>query len=302
MPSRIYRLICIVDSVENGDQTISSMDASPDYLHIHILDSEYLRPIDETLEEISKSDGEVDNNLYQWGTIFEKDTHTRSTKVSAEEIKNYGQVGIGSFSRGSDERMGDFIGGGEAFLFNSQNFRLTKGNELFAAMDSQEYWTFQAANFCDASKIDDLRGFIISGRKNLMDILKEKSGSRPFVATFDAEFDDKFFTRSNGIFPEDVEFVAEPNLTLFDDKIKGGHLVGGSHNFGDLESLQQKFSSAEAGDIDFSLKIISPVFLKPINELKIAKKDGEFRAPRTEIEVNTAAQLIQEKWKEYKSK
>ena len=303
MPSRIYRLICILDSVASDDQTISSMDASPDYLHIHILDSSYLRPLEEALEDTLQGNVGTDNALYQWGTPFEKDTHTRSTKVSAEEIKNHGQIGIGSASRGNNEMEGDFIGGGEAFLFNSQNFRLTKGNEIFSAADSQKYWAFQTANFSNAVKIDDLSGSTISGRRNLMDILKEKSNSRPFVATFDAEFHGKFFTRSNGIFPEDLEFVREPELSLFDDEIKGGHLVGGNDNPGDVKSLQQKFSSEEEiKEIDFSLRILSPIFLKPLNELKIAKRNGTFRSPRTEIEVNGAAQLIQEKWKEYRSK
>jgi len=300
MPSKIYRLICIVDSINKGGDTISTMDASPDYLHIHILDSEHLNLIDSPIRKIPEK--ETSNTLYQWGTIFEKDTHTRSTKVSAEEIKEYGQIGIGSASRGRDERIEDFIGGGEAFLFDSQNFRITKGNGIFEAGDEQKYWTFQVADFSDATRTDDLKGQTISSRKNLMEILKLKSGGEPFIATFDATFNDRFFTRSNGIFPEDVRFIEDPNLVLFDTEINGGHLVGGSKNTGDIESLKQKFTQESIDIADFSLQIVSPVFLKPINELKIAKKNGEFRNPRTEIEVNKASQLIQQKWKEYKSK
>jgi len=298
MPSKIYRLICIVDSINKGGDTISTMDASPDYLHIHILDSEHLNPIDSPIREIPEK--ETSNTLYQWGTIFEKDTHTRSTKVSAAEIKKYGQIGIGSASRGSNERIGDFIGGGEAFLFDAQNFRITKGNGMFEAGDEQEYWTFQVADFSDALRTDDLLDQVISGRDNLMEILKLKSGGEPFIATFDVTFNDEFFARSNGILPEDVSFIEDPNLALFDTEIKGGHLVGGSQNTGDIESLKQKFTDESIDIVDFSLQIVSPVFLKPINELKIAKKNGEFRNPRTEIEVNKASQLIQDKWKEHK--
>ena len=45
-----HRLICVVDSVENNDQTPSTIDASPNYLHIHIL-----KPINQL--KIAKSDG-----------------------------------------------------------------------------------------------------------------------------------------------------------------------------------------------------------------------------------------------------
>ncbi len=35
-----YRVIHIVDSVKRGPKTVSRLDASPDYLHIHILKSD----------------------------------------------------------------------------------------------------------------------------------------------------------------------------------------------------------------------------------------------------------------------
>ena len=266
----IYRLICIANSVKDNENILSTTDTSSDYLHIHLLKSKYLKPIEEfVIKDPEESD---DKNLYQWGTIFEKDAHGRFAKVSAAEIKQYGQVGIGSIAKG-DEQEGDFIGGGEGFLFDSQNFRITKGNKVFPVTDDQTYWTFQIANLSDALRIPELFGQKISGRENLMHILKTRSGGRSFVATFDAIFDGRFFARSNGIFPEDMKHVENPHKSLLDKDIQGGHLVGGSDNSGDIASLKEAFDLAEVRAINFSCRIVSSVILKPIEELKIITKD-----------------------------
>lgn len=291
----VYRLICIVDSLAREVESNSTLDSSPEYLHIHVLDSKYLKPIDEFIQNLSGDD--LDNSLYQWGTNLEKIAHTRSAKVSAEEIKKYGQIGIGSAARGEGEQSGNFVGGGEAFLFNSQNFRIIKGNGVFESNDDQKYWTFQVADFNGAQRISDFRNIQVNGRENLMKILIEKSDGMPLIATFDAEFEGEFFARSNGIFPEEVDLVERSNESLFLKEINGGHLVGGSLNDGDIASLELEFSHEKSSSIDFNFLIVSDIVLKPIHEVKIAKKNGDFRKPRTDIEVNDAAQLIQKFWK-----
>ncbi len=299
MPSERYRLICVLDSISDGDNTQSSMDVSPDYLHIHILKSSYLNPLDDFINSSVKE--YADDALYQWGIPFEKNSHTRSAKVSAEEIFTKGNIGIGSAARGDNEDKEDFIGGGEGFLTGSQNFRVSKGNKVFSASTQQSYWTFQVSDFANSQKFDDITGIIVHGRENLMILLKDKSAGRPLIATFDAEFVGDFFARSNGIFPEDVGLVENPEKVLFSNDAEGGHLVGGSNNSGDLDSLSRIFSLDESMSSDFSIRIASSVAIKPIDEVKIFKKNGDFRSPRTEIEVNHAAQLIQKTWQNYKT-
>lgn len=293
MPSEKYRLVCILDAISDGFDNKSSMDVSPDYLHIHILKTSYLRPITELIELCENVESE--SVIYQWGIPFEKLSKVRSAKVSCEEVIKRGNVGIGSFAIGAAENKKDFIGGGEAFMSGSQNFRISKGNRVFESSAKQSYWTFQAADFGGSQRVDDIRGLVVNGRQNLMLLLKAKSGDKPFVATFDAEFEGDFFVRSNGIFPEDTGLVEDPEKFLFCNDAEGGHLVGGSDdNLGDLDSLGGISSS------DFCIKILSPVLIKPINEVRISKKNGEFRPPRAEIEVKQAAQLIQRKWREHK--
>jgi hypothetical protein len=296
MPSEIYRLICIVDSFQNGDQTPSIIDASPDYLHIHILKSAQLQTIEEFSSKLSdKTDNEI---LFQWGIPLEKDAKTRSEKVSASKVREFGNIGLGSAARGNGEQIGDFIGGGEGFLFDDQNFRITKGDTAFEAKNEQTYWTFQVADFNGAKKIGDFKDLTISGRNNLMQILKERSNGKPFVAVFDAQFEENLFARSNGIFPEDLSRVSDSKQSLFIGDVMGGHLVGGSTNEGDISSLRQTFSELEANKLDFTLTIKSEVILKPISELQIAKSDSSFRKPRTAIEVENAVQVIQKYWRE----
>ncbi len=293
MPSERYRLICVLDSVSDGDNTESSMDVSPDYLHIHIIKSSYLKPFDEFINSCAGNLN--DNTLYQWGIPFEKNSHIRSAKVSTEEIFTKGNIGIGSAARGEEDKK-DFIGGGEGFLAGSQNFRISKGNKVFTSNQQQSYWTFQVSDFSNSQKFDDFTNAIVSGRDNLTTLLKNKSRGKPFIATFDAEFEGNFFARSNGIFPEDISSTKNPDIALFAGDAEGGHLLGGSNNPGDLESLQ--ILSLNNGTYsNFSIRIVSSIAIKPISEVKISTKYGDFRRPRTEIEVNKAAQLVQTKWR-----
>ncbi len=257
--SKIYRLICILDSIKGEDKAVSC-----EYLHIHILKSDLIATIDEfakTLAARSKN-----YSLFQWGALWQKDVHVRSVKVLASEIKKFGQIGIGAAARGNNEQAGDFIGGGEGFLFNLQNFRITKGNQVFKALNDQGYWTFQVADF-NGAEIFDADRKIIKGRKELLRILKDKSGGRAFVAVFDAKFEGDFFARSNGVFPEDN--VTNSTQLLFDKEIKGGHLVGGSSDNGDILSLKERFTQEKACLIDFAFTITSNILLKPVNEVLI---------------------------------
>ena len=233
------------------------------------------------------------NTLTQWGIPLELAAKSRSPKVSSQEIKQHGQVGIGSAFRGN-EQSGNFFGGGEGFLFGSQNFRVTRGGKAFEVKDEEGFWTFQVADFAGAQAISDSVGQEISGRGQLLEMLKEKSGGKPFVAVFDAKLHKGSFVRSNGIFPEDE--VARRAKSTFDaqaDQTRGGHLVGGSGNKGDLLSLRESLGSEEAATNDFSLTIKSEILLKPIDELAIARSDDSFREPRTEIQVRDAAIKIQ---------
>ena len=290
-PQKTYRLICVLDSVSQGEATLSTLDASPDYLHIHALDSEILSPIAEfkkTLPQQSEN-----NTLTQWGIPLELAAKSRSPKVSSQEIKQHGQVGIGSAFRGN-EQSGNFFGGGEGFLFGSQNFRVTRGGKAFEVKDEEGFWTFQVADFAGAQAISDSVGQEISGRGQLLEMLKEKSGGKPFVAVFDAKLHKGSFVRSNGIFPEDeVARRAESTFDIKIDQTRGGHLVGGSNNEGDLQSLRTKLTDKQAAENDFSLTIKSEILLKPIDELAIARNDGSFRAPKTEVQVREAATKIQ---------
>ena len=303
--SGIYRLICILDSIKSDsldqDKILSEIDASPNYLHIHIAESKALESIDDfklKLKQESKN-----NILFQFGIPLEKDAKTRSEKISASEIAKFGNIGIGSAARGLSEEKHDFIGGGEAFLFDKNNLRITKGNAVFKADDNQKYWAFQTADFDGAKIIPDFKNVKINGREELVEILKKKSEGRAFIATFDVEFVGDFFARSNGIFPEDEKYIENPKITLFEKSVKGGHLVGGSKNLGDIASLKTKFKSDdETNSIDFALIIKSDILLKPIEELQIAKTDGGFRKPRTEVEVLNAVKIIENYWQNYKTK
>ena len=254
--NKIYRLICILDSTTSN------------YLHIHILDSSYLENFSKfsaTLQDQPKN-----NFLYQWGNISHLKEQNRSPKVKASEIKKFGHIGIGSAWRGIEKIDG--IGGGEGFLFNTKNFRIIKGNEVVAAKAEEEYWNFQIADFNGAQKISELQGKEISGREELTKILKnfskgQFSTGQIFIASFEAKFIGDFFARSNGIFPEDE--VLERSKSLFTSDIKGGHLVGGSRNSGDIKSLKEKFSENEALTIDFTIQITSDILLKSATELVI---------------------------------
>jgi hypothetical protein len=243
---RKYRFICILE------HPVSS-------LHIHILDNFYLKPLEKFSATISPK---IKNNfLFQWGSPVDLKNKIRREKVSAKEIKKFGEIGIGSAFRGEEKKGG--IGGGEGFLFNDENFRIIKGNEVLKASDDEKYWTFQIADFSGAKKVSGIKK--ISGRKNLKKILLEKANGKGFVATFDAEFIGEFFARSNGIFPEDK--VKNREESLFEKKIKGGHLVGGDAASGNIKSLKNKFSEERAKQIDFAFKIAGPVLLKSHNSL-----------------------------------
>lgn len=134
--SNEYRLICVLDSVGNE---FSDLDLSPNYLHIHALKSDQLESLTKFKDSLS-FDG-TNCSIKQWGVPLEKSTRIRSEKVSLQDAKKFGQIGIGSAARGNEE-MGNFIGGGEGFLFGNQCFRITKGGEAFAMQDDEKFWTF----------------------------------------------------------------------------------------------------------------------------------------------------------------
>ncbi|NBV06159.1 MAG: hypothetical protein EBS06_02850 [Proteobacteria bacterium] len=240
-----YRFICVVDSAKKTDDegNLSDLDVSPGYLHIHIVDSEVLDPIEKFSKKLSKES--LNKYLFQWGIPLEKDAKTRSRKVLASEVKEFGQVGIGSLARGENEQKKDFIGGGEAFLCDSKNLRITKGNSLFEVADNEGYWTFQVCDFNGSKKISHLKDQSINGRDSLMNLLTEISEGKPCMSIFDAEFNGNFFARSNGIFLEDKSLVKDSSISLFDNEAVGGHLVGGSSNEGDLKSLQERFNQSK---------------------------------------------------------
>lgn len=244
--NRKYRFICILDSLH-----------SP-YLHIHILDSSYLKP----LAEFSFSSEAKNHDLFQWGDIADLEKKSRRPKVTASEIKKFGTIGIGSAWMGVEGIDG--CGGGEGFFFNGENFRIIKGNEVVAAKKDETYWNFQIADFDGAKKID-LGNKKIFGRMQLTKILSEIANKQIFISSFDAEFVGDYFARSNGIFDSDE--VENRTNSLFLNEIKGGHLVGGSKNSGDLKSLRLNFSDEQAQESDFTLELRSEILLKPAQKI-----------------------------------
>jgi|GEM_PF-2444272 len=288
---KTYRLICVLDSLSREGSTPSALDLSPNYLHIHALESSQLQPIDEFRRSLSFD--AADFSIRQWGIPLELAAHNRSVKVLSEEIKRHGQIGIGSAARGVESgNTPNFLGGGEGFLFGNKNFRITKGGEAFEVKDDEGFWTFQVADFSGAKVFTNHEK--INGRGELLRYLLEKSKGMPFVATFDVTFEENSFVRSNGIFPEDSKTTEQESLLDASlESVKGGHLVGGSDNEGDLKSLLTKLDEGQAAENDFCLTITSEVLLKPVHEVLIAQSNGAFRKPRTEVRVREAAIKIQ---------
>lgn len=312
--SKKYQFIAILDSVDHSQ---SSLDCQPDYLHIHILDSEKGQEFSKYLEQVnlqlqmSCNDSSVDNILLQWGLPIDKEAKSRSVVVKAKDLENF-DVGLGSFAVGN-ESFGNsknfFISGGEAFKMGQKNLRITKGNEVFEVGEEQGYWIFQTTNLKNAQIHYNVIDQEIDGREKLLDFLKDKSASKPFVAMFEASFIGDFYSRSNGIFPEDFERVQDSNKVLFSgNESVGGHLVGGSKSQGDIISLQEKLTLTEAKNHNFRIKILSPIILKSFNELRIVKScskglsdislevlaGNEFsRLPRSKVKVLNAVNLLQ---------
>ncbi|MFM2200018.1 MAG: hypothetical protein RL769_71 [Pseudomonadota bacterium] len=312
--SRKYQFIAILDSVDHSQ---SKLDCQPDYLHIHILDSEKGQDFSKYLEQvnlqlqISCNDSSTKNILLQWGLPIDKEAKSRSVVVKAKDLENF-DVGLGSFAVGN-ESFGNsknfFISGGEAFKMGQKNLRITKGNEVFEVGEEQGYWIFQATNLNNAQIHYNVIDQEIDGREKLLDFLKDKSDSKPFVAMFEASFIGDFYSRSNGIFPEDFERVEDPKKILFSGiESVGGHLLGGSNSKGDIISLQEKLSLTQAKDHNFRIKILSPIILKSFNELRIVKScskglsdvslevlaGNEFsRLPRSKVKVLKAVNLLQ---------
>ncbi len=286
---KTHRLICVLDSIEKGEETPSTLDASPGYLHIHAISSDKVQTIDEFKKTLAS---EASNHLLtQWGRPQDKETHARSVKVSAAEVGRFGQVGIGSAARG-DERVGTYVGGGEGFLFGAKKSRVTKGGSYFGMQKDEGFWTFQTANFNGAISFSDCKERVVVGREELSEILKKMSGGQPFVAVFDVQFEEGSFVRSNGIFPEDdVPRKDESLFSATENGIKGGHVVDGSGNDGDIESLQTKLDKESATINDFRFVIKSEILLKPVKELLIVGRDGSLQKPRTAIEASESERL-----------
>lgn len=286
---KIHRVICILDSVNNGELTFSNLDVSPEYLHIHALESNKLQSIADFKKNLSNES--VNNHLTQWGVIEEKNANTRYAKVTSNEINRFGQIGIGSASKG-DERKNSFVGGGEGFLFGSKNFRITKGGKAFLSTKDEQFWTFQVSDFNGSKSFLEYAGQKINDREELLATLKEKSNGKPFVATFDAIFDEENLARSNGIFSQDnVEENLESVFDITQKEISGGHVIGNSANEGDVKSFNE--NNKEGRKNDLGLTILSEVLLKPIEEILISRNDGSFRKPRTEVQVRGAVEKIQ---------
>lgn len=311
---RKYKFIIILDSV---DDALSSLDCQPNYLHIHILDSKKGQKFSDILKQVNSQSpmqpniDSAENILLQWGQPFGKEAMSRSVVVKAKDLENF-DVGLGSFGIGNESVEKDknsFISGGEAYKMGQDNFRITKGNAVFEVDKNQGYWIFQTTTFKNAQIYSDVIGQEIDGREKLLDFLKGISNdSKPFVAMFEASFIGDFYSRSNGIFPEDLIEVEDPKKILFSSvESIGGHLLGGSNNQGDIISLQQKLSKTEAEKHDFKIKIHSPIIFKPI-ELRIVKScskglsdlslevlaGNQFsRLPRSKVKVLNAVNLLQ---------
>jgi hypothetical protein len=276
-------------------RTVSNKDGSPDYLHIHILRADQLETIVNFVQALSNEEGtsKKENILYQWGTPNDKLLSIRRSIYHLEEIKEYGQVGIGSASVGIEED-GNYCGGGEAIHFGSKSyggakaFRITKGNNIIYTDNDQMFWTHHFADFHNMTIHPFNHDNLIKGRDCLMQLLKSISEDRPFVATFDAVFEGPFYSRSNGILKEDPALHPQSSVFVGEDAI-GGHLIGGNARCtlssvdGDVSSMKE--FGLTPSDTDFSVRIVSDILLKPIFEVRIMQEDGTFRNPQTESEV-----------------
>lgn len=312
--SRKYNVIAILDSV---DYSLSSLDCQPDYLHIHILDTEKGSKFSDILKQVNSQPSmpfnqhSTENILLQWGQPSDKEAMSRSVVVKAKDLENF-DVGLGSFGMGNESPKKDknlFISGGEAYKMGEDNLRITKGNVVFEVDKNQGYWIFQATTFKNSQVYCDDINQEIDGREKLLEFLKDKSGSKPFVAMFEASFIGDFYSRSNGIFPEDFGRVEDPKKILFSgNESVGGHLLGGSKSQGDIISLQEKFSLTQAKDHNFRIKILSPIILKSFDELRIVRpcskvlpemslealaSDQFSRLPRSKAKVLNAVKLLQ---------
>jgi len=312
--SAIYQFIAVVDSFD--EMWLSDLDCQPNYLHIHILkvgvnDQNFSQYLQKIKSLTSSSDNDLlDGILFQWGLPSDLKTKSRSVSVRAKHLKNF-DTGIGSLARGNesgDEHKNSFIGGGEAFKLLDTNVRITKGNKFFNVSDEDGYWTFQAPTSKNAKIFNDVINQEIDGRNMLLDFLKNKSSGKPFFAVFNGQFIKDFYTRSNGIFPEDISVIEKPQRVLFEsDEAIGGHLLGGTQSSGDLKSLQEKFTACQAKIQDFKIKFTSELIIIP-STLRIVKTNAQkfpdlsaddlatdqfSRAPRSQAKVLDATRLIQ---------
>lgn len=187
--SKKFRLICVLDATE--EQGLSKKDVSPNYLHIHALEADDLESLENFVQKFS-APTEKSGTLYQWGKPAHLVKNTRRETVSASEITEHGQIGIGSAWHGSEKSGG--MGGGEGFYFDKKNVRITRGNGVFDMSEKEKYWIFEVMDFSGAKKISELRGQI-DGREDLKRKLLREAGNKPFMACFDAEVGDDFFTR-----------------------------------------------------------------------------------------------------------
>jgi len=291
-----YIVVAIYGGGNSRQDTISSIDGAPEYLHIHAIKASEFDKLPILAIEDEKFTSEVveskshEPTIYQWGVSADKDLKTRRPVVAIKDILQYCNLGIGSAGFGDCEEKSSFVGGGEVMVIGVEGgvkaFRITKGEGVFAMEESDGCWTFEGIKDTKSiiAPVDESKKNIAS-RSELLNVLKSihKKGDIPFVACFKAKFNrENFASRSNGIYATDQ--ILSKDITLFtasgNHEPVGGHLLGDSDVEGDNLALHHGFAKTADAKIDLILTD-AVVKISPTSQKLIALKDDphKFRAP-----------------------
>lgn len=266
---KIFKFICVYGGPVNSSLSISPLDGSPGYLHVHALSPDLL----ERTNVVTNCQYAEDGVLYQWGTPEDMMLGNRKPVISEFQRKSFGALGIGSAASILKE-SGEFVGAGEGFIYGAQAFRVTRGNCAFPMNEDDGYWVLQTIAFRNTVKISKIRRIV--SRLNFIEQVRSALNidDRPFVATFNAWADERVFFRSNGVLPTDT--VLNKDITCFPSSIAmGGHMLGNSDEPGDIASRAPQ-------NAEVILLVDGLVEVELVNQIRIAEKDNpaKFRSPR----------------------
>lgn len=289
-----YIVVAIYGGGGERPDSISKIDGTPDYLHIHAIKvSEFDKLPIIAISESKIGEEEKGAKIYQWGISADKDLKTRRPVVAIKDILQYCNLGIGSAGFGDAEERSSFVGGGEVMILPQEDgvkaFRITKGEGVFAMSEGEKCWAFEGVSDVKSIivPIDETKRQIGS-RYDLLNLLKSthNKGDVPFVASFRARFNkENFAVRSNGIYATDQ--ILHKDISLFSasqshDPV-GGHLLGDSDSKGDDLLAHRGLWSLQQAKVDLILTD-GVIKISPTSQKVIAIKDNphEFRQTLTQ--------------------